>query len=391
MIVQQMESCSGCSACESICPNDAIDMKENKEGFLYPSINAEKCDQCGICEDICPVLSSNWRLPRNETPLIYAAWNNDAKIRRLSSSGGVFTDLAIGTLEIGGVVFGAGFNEDAEVTHKAVGDVNSLEDLRGSKYVQSRIGDTYEQVQELLNEKKQVLFSGTPCQIAGLYAFLGRDDENLYTCDFICHGVPSPKVYQKYLAYMENKYNSKVKHVSFRDKRFGWIRPVVVVDFEEGGQKWEFSQDNPYFFGFVKNIFLRRACYVCSFKGIPRVSDITLADFWGIGEREPGLDNDKGTSLVLVNSEKGQMLWEKCRSSLFSKKCPAEYLNGNSTLFGSVPANNKRDFFFRDLDRFGFEAIIDKYMKPRNKIRQWMSLLKALMIRTINGILKNQL
>ncbi|TKJ32448.1 MAG: coenzyme F420-reducing hydrogenase subunit beta [Planctomycetes bacterium B3_Pla] len=375
-------NCTGCSACASVCERATITMKEDAEGFLCPVINEEVCTDCGLCQRICPVLPRKWLPSRPETPAIYAAWHHDPEVRRQSSSGGVFTALAVDVLNHAGVVFGAGFDGHVNVCHKAVFEAECLEELRGSKYVQSSIGDTFSQAKKLLKTGRQVLFSGTPCQIAGLYSFLGHDCDNLVTCDFICHGVPSPKLFRKYMEYLEQKYLSKPRKVSFRDKRRGWTY-LIAIEFYNGQEVVRRFTADPYYTAFLKNICLRRCCHECDFKGLPRVADVTLADFWGIGARHPELDDNKGTSLVLVNSDKGKGIYECCHRELFSHECPFDYIEGNVCLMGSVRPHPHRQKFFADLSSEPFEVLVKRHMTfpsiPRRAMcKAWRAVAKIL-------------
>jgi len=318
-------ACTGCEACSNICPVNAIKMLPDNEGFLYPEIDYAKCTNCGLCFKICPANSSDVIERGLSNPLVYAAWNKNDIIRNQSSSGGIFSLLAEKTIETNGAVFGASFDQDMVVNHILVKNKEDLQKLRGSKYVQSRIGNSYSVAKDLLNKDVHVLFSGTPCQIMGLYAFLQEKPDTLYTCDLICHGVPSPKVLADYLKELEKEYGAKATKISFRDKSSGWSRPTFVVEFSNG-QKYKefFYEKDAYGKGFGLNLFLRPSCYICKYSNIPRVSDITLGDFWGIEKHMPNLDYNKGISIVLLNTEKGVKLFDSIKNELDARKCTLE-------------------------------------------------------------------
>ncbi len=369
-------NCTGCAACNNTCPSMAISMSEDSEGFPYPTIDAEKCTGCGLCEKKCPVMYRE-NLPRNrEKPDVYAAWHNDLEIRMRSSSGAAFTALARTILDKQGRVYGAAFDKQFLVYHKAVDDLEGLEELRRSKYAQSSIGDSFFQTKRDLKQNRIVLFTGLSCQIAGLYAYLGRNYDNLFTCSLICKGVPSPKVFRRYLDYLEEYYGSSVISYSFRDKRFGW-GPNEAVLFANGQEKLSNSSKHEalYYYAFAtKSLFLRPSCYTCSFKGLPSVADITIADFWSIRKQEPKWDDNRGTSLIIVNSNKGNDLLANSQSELSIHLCSLDYIAGNSNFFRSSPRPRNRERFFKDLDQLPFKLIIEKYMTPPNALIQ--SVLK---------------
>ncbi len=381
------ESCCGCWACINVCPRDAIEMKEDEEGFLYPSIDEEICSQCELCKKVCPVLNKPQRKGTIESPIVLASWNKDGAIRQVSSSGGVFSVLANSILEEGGIVFGAAFTRDSLVEHKAIFDKEGLGQLRGSKYLQSRIGKTYKEAQGYLKQGKTVLFSGTPCQIGGLYAFLGKEYENLLTCDIVCHGVPSPRVFNKYLEYLETHYNSKAISVSFRDKRLGWKLFSTSIKFEDNNEySLPLSQD-AFMIGFLRNIYLRPSCHRCPFTNIYRIGDITLADFWGIGSKRPDLDDDKGTSLILINTEKGRTLFKGCEENLFYSESSLEQaIKGNPCLVQPSKPSKRRDEFFKDFKEKPFEIVMKKYMSPPSRMRIMMSRVKGVIKKVLKKL-----
>lgn len=356
------EDCCGCCACCSVCPLGIIEMLADNEGFLYPHVNEQFCINCGHCENVCPML----RVPSEaERPKAFAAWNRDNTVRAESSSGGIFSALMQQTLQRGGVIIGAAFDSTMILRHQsAQNDVESHK-FRGSKYLQSLIGDVYLEAQEFLQQGRRVLFSGTPCQVAGLYTFLGGDDENLLTCDLVCHGVPSPKVFAMYTANLEKRYRAKVQRIAFRRKDCGWKRFSVALSFDDSTEYRRVLTDDPFMLGFLSNTYLRPSCHSCRFSRFPRVADMTLGDFWGVGDHHPEWDDDQGTSLILTQTKKGQDAFDVIRGSLVVHDADLDVaIRSNPCICGSVPAGKSRVEFFSDLDRLSFEKLIKKYLSP---------------------------
>ena len=320
------KDCCGCSSCVQICPKGCITMQEDAEGFLYPEVNESLCVGCGLCEKVCPIINTG----EIQRPLnVYAARSRDERIREESSSGGVFTMLAEHVLDEGGVVFGARFNDEWEVVHDYTETKDGLRAFRGSKYVQSIIGDTFQKAECFLKSGRKVLYSGTPCQIKALKLYLRKEYSNLLSVDFVCHGVPSPGVWRGYLkeivsrpdrreGFRKNTVLSSVKvmpvitGISFRDKTTGWKKYSFVIRGKSAGKADKNSvllsdihSDNMYMRAFLSDLILRPSCYACRAKKGRSKSDITIADFWGIQNIRPDLDDDKGLNLILTNSSKG--------------------------------------------------------------------------------------
>lgn len=381
--IKNKEQCCGCHACYNICPKNAIIMQEDEKGFRYPIIDKDKCIQCGLCEKVCPIIK-NAQI-QNE-PIAYAAYNKDEEIRKVSSSGGIFTLLAEVILEEKGVVFGASFNEKYEVYHTYIENENELEKFRGSKYLQSSINDTYKKTQEFLENGKYVLFTGTPCQIEGLKSFLRKDYDKLYTQDIICHGVPSPKVWNKYFQFREKEDRDKPKKISFRNKDGGW--KLFNMKFEYSNFEYRKNKiEDIYMQAFLRNTSLRDSCYNCSFKKKNRISDITLADFWGIENILPEMDDNKGTSLVIVNSEKGQELLNKIIEKMIYKRVDLDSaLKYNPSMTNSVNKEKNREKFFENLDKIEFDKLVKKYTYKPNIIRRIIGKIK----RTIKKVIKRK-
>ena len=288
--------CCGCSSCVQRCPKQCISLKEDKEGFLYPIVDDEICIDCGLCEKVCPVLNLyEERLPYG----VYAVKHKNDEIRMASSSGGVFTLLAEQVLDEGGVVFGARFDECWEVMHDYTETREGLTAFRGSKYVQSRIGNSYKQAEKFLREGRKVMFTGTPCQIAGLKSYLRKEYDNLLAVDFVCHGVPSPKVWRIYLKEITNNHCQSIKYINFRDKRTGWKNYSVSIIYTSGTTIQTPYFENIFMKEFLSDFCLRPSCYQCVYKLGKSGADITMGDFWGIEKVRPDLDDDKGCGLVL--------------------------------------------------------------------------------------------
>ena len=302
MIRKIGDRCTGCEACANICPKNCISMVENAEGFLFPHIDNSKCVSCGLCEKACPVLNPIPIHKTQEDVKVYALIHRDEDVRSHSSSGGAFSAIAEYVLEQGGVVFGAAFDEKFDVCHICVDKAEELYKLRGSKYVQSRIGDTYRQAKEKLQQGRLVFFTGTACQTSGLLGYLGRDYENLITQDLICHGVPSPLAWRKYIRLSQRRAKSPVEHIFFRDKKFGWHNWHVNFRFRSGESRYLDQRSDMMVSAFLTGSCSRKSCYDCPFKQKYRLADITLADYWGIEKIAPELDDDRKSGKELAGS-----------------------------------------------------------------------------------------
>ena len=373
--------CCGCSACQHSCPKGCITMAADSEGFLYPQVDEAACVNCGLCEKVCPILTK-MKAPTGAVSA-YGAYISDDKIRKGSSSGGVFSVLAQAVLDRGGMIAGAAFDEDFSVRHVLVETEEELNRLRGSKYVQSRMEDTYPRIREELKRGRLVLFTGVACQVAGLKAFLGRDYDNLYTVDVLCHGVPSPKVWQHYCREQEATYGQKMTNVFFRDKRNGWRKYSLSMQFGSAGEYSRPAAVDDYLQVFLGDICLRPSCHSCRFKEFPRLSDLTIGDAWGIEKHMPDLDDDRGTSVVLANSSKGQSLWDTVVGDLVFR--PGELdilLPRDADSRRSVKPHPNRSRFFAALDRGETMAQLCKLAR-KSPVRRLLSYGK----RTLKRIL----
>lgn len=352
--------CSGCSACLNICPKKAISMKK-ENGFLYPSIDYSVCIDCHNCEKICPQLSSS---KKYEEPFIIAAYAKDENIRKNSSSGGIFSLFAQKYLSNNGIVIGCAMAEDFKsAKHIVIKDEQDLRFLRGSKYLQSQMGQTFSDVKKFLLEGKNVLFSGTPCQVAGLSAFIPDSmKKNLLTIDVICHGVPSPLVWEKYIEAREKEAGAKTKAVSFRKKTDKTKEYSLFIEFENGKTFNESIKNNFYLRGFVNNLFLRPSCYNCEIKNNAYKSDITLADYWGAEDVFEKEEVEKGISLVITHSEKGKKELAILQTSAFMIEVNKEAaLKKNQSYYKKAKINSLTKNFMKDIKRQDIDKVLKKY------------------------------
>ena len=367
--------CCGCSACAQACPKQCIIMVNDEEGFLYPQIDIDTCINCNKCERVCPIINQN----SAQKPIVaYAAKNKNDQIRLISSSGGIFTLLAEKTINNNGVVFGAKFNNKWDVIHDYTEKLDGIGAFRGSKYVQSQIGDNYKKAQKFLQEGREVLFSGTPCQIAGLHRFLNKAYHNLITIDIICHGVPSPMVWQKYIQQYHQK---QITDISFRDKTNGWKNYEFVIASAQHTIIREKRANNVFMNLFLSDLCLRPSCSNCPAKNGSSHSDITIADFWGVEHEIPIFDDDKGCNLVLINSIKGADIF----NSLDCKKVETNFENAikyNTSYNKSVNEPKYRTYFFKNFHKKGF-AIYDIIQH-----KQRLSLMQRIASRIKHLILK---
>ncbi|MDY4576843.1 MAG: Coenzyme F420 hydrogenase/dehydrogenase, beta subunit C-terminal domain [Anaerobutyricum hallii] len=311
--MRNKKECCGCTACFHICPINCIVMKEDEEGFLYPNIDKAKCIHCNKCKEVCPNRNIENRNTRTQT---FVGYYKDDEVRKQSSSGGIFSAIAEWILQQKGVVFGAAFDENFEVHHIAVETKEELIKLRGSKYVQSRLENTFLEAKEYLEKKRKVLFTGTACQIAGLKNYLSAEYENLYTVDVLCHGAPSPKIWRMYLDDKKEQYQASINKVEFRNKDDGWKNFSINIAFSNMERFYTHHNKEKFMRMFLDNLDLRPSCYSCVFKEIPRISDVTIGDSWGVENYMPDMDDDKGTSVILVHSSNGEKIFQEIRKNL---------------------------------------------------------------------------
>ncbi|MBR6722669.1 Coenzyme F420 hydrogenase/dehydrogenase, beta subunit C-terminal domain [bacterium] len=345
MFVCELNSCTGCGACYNVCPHNAINMVEDSEGFLYPQIDPSLCKNCGLCQKICPVNNPNYN--NNENPECYAAAAND-ELRKDSSSGALFPAIAEYILNKDGYICGVAYDENLLLEHIIVDNKKDLNKLKSSKYFQSNTKNCYKEIEKLLKDCKLVLFSGTPCQVAGLYAYLKKDYDNLLTIDLVCHGVPSPMVYKKYISELQLDSDEKVLNTNFRDKVNGWSSYLTTTITTKRILSKP-AREDVFMQAFLSDVCLRKSCHECRFAKIPRQADITLGDFWGINRYNRRLNDGKGTSLVLTNSEKGENIINEIKKELkIFKKAPLKIAKkGNPRIYESNKKNTvNRTMFF---------------------------------------------
>lgn len=360
-IICESNICTGCGACAAICPKGCIHMEADAEGFLYPRIDTDACIGCGLCERTCPVSAEK---PADSLKQAYAAYHKNPDVRQSSSSGGIFTAIAQYVIQKNGVVFGARLDQSMRVVHGYTDTVEGLSDFRGSKYVQSEIGDTYHQAEAFLKQGRLVLFSGTPCQIGGLKAYLGKSYGNLICQDIICHGVPAPLAWKKYLEDQQRIFGGKPVAAFFRDKTFGWSNFSMSIRFSNGKSYLCSMKQDSFMKAFLMNYCLRDSCYQCAFKQEARQADITLADFWGINRIAPEMNDDRGTSLVLIHTEQGKTLFDEVCDTL--KSMPVGWkasIDMNSAMYASVARPPRRDRFMKDLQKKHFMPTVKRYCR----------------------------
>lgn len=378
--IQDKSKCCGCCACVDACAHQAISLKTDIEGFWYPVVDKEKCVDCGLCDKVCPELHID-ELKKNDYPKpahTMAAINKKMSVRWDSTSGGAFSALADAMYEQGGYVSGAVYNEDFSVRNFISSNPADLERLRSSKYLQSKAEGLYKEIRELLRKGEKVLACGTPCQMAALRSFLRKDYDNLIIVDFICRGVNSPKVYRKYLDSLERKFGGKVVYVKAKNKELGWRNLTRKVVFDNGKVYYGVHMQDDFRRGYHTNVYCRPSCYTCQYKGFPRMADITIADYWGIERVDPNMDNNIGTSMILLNSNKGIAFFEKVKDKLEWEETSFEsVLPGNIALRKPIgPARIDRKSFFEDLDKGTFEDVTAKYFPLHEQAGSLKSLVK---------------
>lgn len=359
--------CCGCTACYSVCPKSAITMKADERGFSYPSVNEELCVNCGICKNVCDFQKSERENYVDlEDNKILAVKHKDFSERISSRSGGTFMAVCDYVLERNGVIYGAAFGENLKVKHIRAESKEQVNRLKGSKYVQSDMGDTFSMVKKDLKDGRYVLISGTACQTAGLKSFLKKTDtEKLIICDIVCHGVPSPLFYEDYLKYLERKSRSAVTEFNFRDKYFGWASHI------EGYKAKKKYFSNIYTDLFYKHIMFRPSCEKCRYTSFNRPSDITLADFWGIDKAVSGFNDNKGVSLIIVNTAKGQGIIDEVSSKLDIRESNKTDCLQPNLQHPSV-FSDRTEEFWRDYTSNGIEFVIKKY--GNNNFKSQMKL-----------------
>lgn len=373
--IENAKDCCGCRACENICPKKAITMEVNKEGFLYPKVDMEKCVDCGMCRKVCPWLNNISRENYLEKPICYAAKSLDRDIQINSSSGGVFGLLAKKILEEKGVVVGAEMTSDFQVQHTIIDSEKDLHKIMGSKYVASDLKQLFPVIQRELDNNKKVLFSGVPCQISALLKYLQKEYDNLATIEVICHGVPSQKLFNKYVEFLEKKYKAKLLEYKFRSKQAAcWGTYKALAKFEKNKKiidKKINADFDPYYCSFLHSENHRESCYECKFAKKDRNADLTLGDFWGIEKIMPKMIDYNGVSVVVINTNKGKEILESLREKLELHEVDYEKVQGyNKQLQKSSNRKNSRDDWYKHIDE---EQFIEK-IKIRKNVRSYVKI-----------------
>lgn len=374
--------CVACYACQNVCPKEAVVLIPDNRGFAYPQIDTSKCIYCGACDKVCPVQNKKDCERKNSDADVYAVWSLNSEIRNESTSGGFFSELAIAVLEDGGYVCGAVYDGVYRIRHTVICNIDDLAKVRQSKYAQSDMGYVFGEICRLLQEGKQVLFCGTPCECAGLKGFLKKEYPNLIVCDFICRGSNSPKAYKSFVESLEKKYKSTAKRVWFKEKKYGWNRFSTYVEFENG-RSYRKDRYTDYFMrGYLEHsLYLRPCCELCQFKNHAKYANITMADFWGIEKYTKNKSTNSGTSLIFLHSKKARDIFEKIKPMLYCEKHTyEEALGANPSLEKPTHRSKVADRFLMDLDTVDFCDNISRYcdysvkFKLKHKIKEimWM-------------------
>lgn len=365
-VYDQKKDCYGCSACFNICPVSTITMEPDDEGFLYPVIGND-CIDCNLCRDICPKLVKG-HYKESSSPDFFVAKHKSEDVLMKSTSGGMFSALSDAILEMNGIVYGADYDDEFKVFHNRASDSQGRDRMRISKYVQSNLTDIFHQIKKDLENSKAVLFTGTPCQTAGLSGYIGDSDlrDNLYLCDLICHSIPSPLIWEEYKKLLEDEHGGKLTDIQFRSKIIDWSRENSNNSFLYKTDSSEdiHNDDRFYKLFFGAGTITRPSCEFCNFTDIHRASDVTIADYWGIEKYAPEWMDVKGVSLVMTNTEKGKRLLDKCQPNILIEKRPMEEsLNEQNRLSKPADYPDNRNEFWKDYEKYGFKYLIEKITK----------------------------
>lgn len=390
--INNKKDCCGCNACGDVCAKNAITFRIDEEGFWYPEVNRDLCIECGLCESVCPVLNLDKAKSHGQRgPRIYGGYHKNIAIRFDSTSGGVFSALANAMYKQGGYVSGAVFNDDWSVSNYISNNKKDLSRLRSSKYVQSNAEGLYKEIKRLLIAGEKVLACGSPCQMAALRTYLGKDFDNLIIVDFLCRATNSPKAYRRYLDYLEDVHRGNITYIKAKNKDHGWRSLARKVVFDNGKVYYGEGHDDHYRRGYHGNYFERPSCYDCKFKGLPRIADITMADFWGIQNVDPTLDGNLGTSMVMVNTDKGQQFFEKIFSKMEIKEFNlSDVLPGNpdAIMGGNVRYPNiDRKQMFLDMNTMRFDEVANKYFPEKKHTMGKKQLLKKVVKKALSIVL----
>lgn len=383
------DECYGCHACVQICTRGAISMIPNNDGFLYPVVDENKCIECGLCEKVCPTKKANiQKLFHHKLDTVYAAWNHNLAERIQSTSGGLFYVLASKIIKDGGVVYGVSYDPELLAFHKRVETFEGLKDFRGSKYLQSNTKDTFNSVKADLKNGIQVLYSGTPCQIAALRLFLRKDYDNLFTVDLVCHGVPSPLIFKEHIKYIEESSKSKLVDFKFRAKKNSGWRSYVKYVYNKGNAKYVSVGMDFYSHFFHKAYLNRNSCFSCSFSSPQRIGDITLSDFWGAEKYSKTLRKERkyGFNLVMLNTNKALSLFNEIRGYIDTLELPFEYAyKGDIRLRNTELKPDFRDKFYELYHEKGYPYMAEKYKHKSNLFNKCIPTFIKNIIREIQS------
>lgn len=384
-ILCDYKTCTGCSSCANSCAKKAISIELNNEGYYNPVIDYNKCISCYVCESRCPIITHQAK--HTQKPKAYSAWIKDEHARNQSSSGGIFTAVATVVLNNGGAVWGAGYSDEMTTIYKYVECTENLNEIRGSKYVQCKVGDSFHQIKKQLSDGRIVLFCGTPCHVAGLYAFLnGKLIDNLITIDFICHGVPSPKLFENYLKWLAQKYDDDVINFNFRESRFGQNYNVgTSATFKNKGKKWLYLSDNSYTLGFCRDLTIHKACNLCAFNGTQRLSDFTLGDYHCAKKEFNTHQQFLGISCLILNSEKAKKMLLEMEVN-YKEVSLEKIIDSNPNYTRHKVCTSTLNL--EEICSLPFNDVQKKYFVPSLK-----DTIKVLLLRTLGGriayVLKN--
>lgn len=385
MIDQVGSACCGCGACANACPRGCIKMEKDQEGFYSPVLNEAECVHCGLCQKVCPQLGSESR-NNEDIKETWASISGNETILRESSSGGLFTELAKLVLSEGGLVYGAAFEEDYHsVHHICVDNLEELKYLRGSKYLQSKTGNVYSEIKSALTEGRKVLFSGTPCQVAGLRKYLGKEYTELLLVDVICHGIPSPELWNEHLSSLEEKNESKAGFVNFRHKERGWNEYGMYISFKNGKEYFKVLREEPYMKLFLLNCALKESCYQCRTKENGSFADITIGDFWGVENVEQDLNTKLGVSLALIHTEKGKEFFKRLPKNMVIKKTDYEKaVSYNTSVYLASKRPAERDRFYQDQKALSWDKLQKKYLGDKTPfVRRVLRKVKRMLFKII--------
>jgi coenzyme F420-reducing hydrogenase beta subunit len=390
-LFKSKKDCCCCAACMNICPKHAILMKSDEDGFLFPEINSDLCMECGLCKNVCAF--QNISIMEKEPIATYVAINKNKELLSTSASGGIFGALASIVLGKKGVVFGCAYNENMESEHINIDDLLDIKKIQGSKYVQSNINDSYTKAKKYLEENRWVLFTGTPCQIAGLKSYLGKEYDKLITADLICHGVPSTEFFRGYIRYLEDKLNGRIKDFKFRDKSKGWGHQAKII-YEKRGtvrEKFILPIESYYYYYFLKGNIYRESCYECKYACGSREGDFTMGDYWGVEKAHPAIETKNGVSVLLVNSIKGMQLLSDLKEYLNLTKSTFEQAREhNGQLNRPVPKSERREAILKMNHQDGYQAVANEYYRAH----KWQIVLikvRLLVPQPVKNVVKSLL